>query len=134
MEQLNSILAEYIKRLGNDYKTAINTGNATPELSFRPALDEFFGKMVFSLYTLDGEGVPELLFDSTERNRYYYAGGFCFANLGSSDWNDSFVTTLKLEDKELIDMTYTTDHADYVQMELTPFSQWVKEGGKQHEQ
>ena len=45
MEQLNSILAEYIKRLGNDYKTAINTGNATPELSFRPALDEFFGKI-----------------------------------------------------------------------------------------
>ena len=110
-------------------------GDGTEELAIGSMVeDEFFGKMVFSLYTLDGEGVPELLFDSTERNRYYYAGGFCFANLGSSDWNDSFVTTLKLEDKELIDMTYTTDPADYVQMELTPFSQWVKEGGKQHEQ
>lgn len=45
MEQLNNILAEYIKRLGNDYKTAITTGNATPELSFRPALDDFLVKL-----------------------------------------------------------------------------------------
>ena len=102
-------------------------GDGTEELAIGSMVeDEFFGKMIFSLYTLDGDGVPQLLFDSTERNRYYYAGGFRFANLGSSDWNDSFVTTLKLEDKELIDMTYTTDPADYVQMELTPFSQWVK--------
>lgn len=102
-------------------------GDGTEELAIGSmAEDEFFGKMVFSLYTLNSDGVPELLFDSTERNRYYYAGGFHFANLGSSDWNESFVTTLKLEDKEMIDMTYTTDPADYVQMELTPFSQWVK--------
>ena len=45
MEQLNNILAEYIKRLGNDYKTAIATGDATPELSFRPALDDFLVQM-----------------------------------------------------------------------------------------
>lgn len=45
MEQLNKILAEYIKRLGNDYKTTIVTGNATPELSFRPALDDFLVQM-----------------------------------------------------------------------------------------
>lgn len=86
--------------------------------------DEFFGKMIFSLYTLDGSGVPQLLIDSTERNRYYYAGDIKFANLGSSDWNASFVTTLKLENKELIDMTYTTNPTDYVQMELTSFSRW----------
>ena len=45
MEQLNKILAEYVKRLGNDYETAIATGNATPELSFRPALDDFLVQM-----------------------------------------------------------------------------------------
>lgn len=45
MEQLNNILVEYIKRLGNDYKIAIATGNATPELSFRPALDDFLVQM-----------------------------------------------------------------------------------------
>ena len=33
---------------------------------------------------------------------------------------------LKLEEGEMIDMTYTTAPADYVQLELTPFSQWVK--------
>lgn len=90
------------------------------------AADDFFGKMIFSLYTLDEGGVPFLLFDGTERNRYYYAGGAHFANLGSAGWNESFVTTLKLEDKEMIDMTYTTEPADYVQMELTAFSQWVQ--------
>ena len=87
--------------------------------------DEFFGKLIFSLYTLDSDGAPQLLIDSTERNRYYYAGGNLFANLGSSDWNESFVTTLKLEEGELIDMTYTTEPGDYVQMELTPMAQWV---------
>ena len=86
--------------------------------------DEFYGKLIFSLYTLDEKGVPQLLFDSTERNRYYYAGSF--ANLGSSGWNSSFVTTLKLEGHEMIDMTYTTDPADYVQMELTPLAQWTE--------
>lgn len=86
--------------------------------------DLFFGKLIFSLYTMR-DGVPLLLFDSTERCRYYYAGGRNFANLGSAGWNESFVTTLKLEDGELIDMTYTTDPGDYVQMALTPISQWV---------
>ena len=88
--------------------------------------DEFYGKLIFSLYTLDEKGVPQLLFDSTERNRYYYAGSFCFANLGSSGWNSSFVTSLKLEGHEMIDMTYTTNPADYVQMELTPLAQWTE--------
>lgn len=86
--------------------------------------DAFYGKLIFCLYTLDDAGNPLLLLDSTERNRYYYAGDIRFANLGSSGWNESFVTTLKLERRELVDMTYTTDPADYVQMELTPFSQW----------
>lgn len=90
------------------------------------AEDDFFGKMIFSLYTLDNTGVPMLLFESSERNRYYYAGGIKFANLGSSGWDESFVTTLKLEEREMIDMTYTTEVKDYVQMELTPFAQWVK--------
>ena len=102
-------------------------GDGTDELAIGSmAEDEFFGKIIFSLYTLDENGVPMLVFDSTERNRYYYAGGICFANLGSSGWNESFTTTLKLEDKEMIDMTYTTDPADYVQMNITPFSEWVK--------
>lgn len=99
------------------------------ELAIGPRKDdEFFGKMIFSLYALDDSGAPMLVFDGTERNRYYYAGGCKFANLGSSAWNDSFVTTLNLQDQEMIDMTYTTDPAAYVQMELTPLSQWTQSG------
>lgn len=100
-------------------------GDGTEELVIGSRKEDmFFGKMIFSLYTLNSDGTPQLLFDSTERNRYYYVGGFHFANLGSSDWNDSFVTTLKMEGREMIDMTFTTAPGDYVQMELTPFSQW----------
>ena len=88
--------------------------------------DEFYEKMVFSLYTMDENGVNKLVFDGTERNRYYYAGENRFANLGSSAFNDSFETTVKLEEGEMIDMTYTTAPESYVQPELTPFSQWVK--------
>ena len=72
----------------------------------------------------DSETVP--IFSSIERDRYYYAGGARFANIGSSGADSSCVTTLKLEGEGLVDMTYTTDPADYVQMELTPLAQWTE--------
>ena len=109
------------------YAIADIDGDGVPELLIGSIHgDEFYDKMIFSLYTLDENGVNKLVFDGTERNRYYYAGENRFANLGSSAFNDSFETTVKLEDGEMIDMTYTTAPADYVQLELTPFSQWVK--------
>lgn len=102
-------------------------GDGVQELLIGPIkADEFFDNMIFSLYTLDENGVNKLVFDGTERNRYYYAGENRFANQGSSAYNDSFDTTVKLEEGEMIDMTYTTAPEDYVQLELTPFSQWVK--------
>lgn len=54
--------------------------------------------------------------------------GICvrFADIGSSGADSSYVTTLKLEGEDLVDMTYTTDPADYVQMELTPLAQWTE--------
>lgn len=33
---------------------------------------------------------------------------------------DSFVTTLKLEGEGLVDISFTTDPAEYFQMELVP--------------
>ena len=99
-------------------------GDGIPELAIGTRSgDEFYGKLIFAFYTQDENGTAVQLFSSTERNRFYYAGGFRFANIGSSAWDDSFVTTMKLERKEMIDMTFTTDPADYVQMELTPFLQ-----------
>lgn len=41
MERLNTILSDYVKTLGKDFQTAVETGNSTPELSYRPALDDF---------------------------------------------------------------------------------------------
>lgn len=88
--------------------------------------DEYFGKMIFALYTLDQDGAASLLFESGEKNRYYYVGENRFANLGQFSADEYFETTLKLEDSEMIDMTYTTQPADYVQMDLTPFSKWPR--------
>ena len=87
--------------------------------------DDFYGKLIFVLYTVD-DGQPVQIFSSIERNRYYYAGSTRFANIGSSGADSSYVTTLKLEGGGLVDMTYTTDPADYVQMELTPLAQWTE--------
>ena len=116
---------EPLENLG--YAIADIDGDGVPELLIGTIkADEFYDKMIFSLYTLDENGVNKLVFDGTERNRYYYAGENRFANLGSSAFNESFETTVKLEEGEMIDMTYTTAPADYVQPELTPFSQWVK--------
>ena len=86
--------------------------------------DDFYGKLIFVLYTVSDNGEPVQIFSSNERDRYYYAGGVRFANLGSSSLDDSYVTTLKLEGEGLVDMTFTTDPKDYVQMELTPLAQW----------
>ena len=80
--------------------------------------DEFYGKLIFVLYTVDDDGEPVQIFSSIERDRYYYAGGIRFANIGSSGADNSYVTTLKLEGEGLVDMTFTTDPAEYVQMEL----------------
>lgn len=88
--------------------------------------DSFYGKMIFALYTLDDKGVHQLAFDSSERNRYYYAGENRFANVGVGAFDEKFETTVKFEDGEMIDMTYITDLADYVQAELIPFSEWIK--------
>lgn len=96
-------------------------GNGTPELIIGTnCADVFYEKMVFLLYTVGENGEPVQLFSNIERNRYYFAGGSRFANLGSSSADSSFATTWKLEGEELLDMTCTTDPKDYVQMALTP--------------
>lgn len=96
-------------------------GNGTPELIIGTnCADVFYEKMVFLLYTVGENGEPVQLFSSIERNRYYFAGGSRFANLGSSSADSSFATTWKLDGEELVDMTCTTDPKDYVQMALTP--------------
>lgn len=94
--------------------------NGIPELAIGTLSgDEFYGKLLFVLYTLDKDGQPMQLFSSIERDRFYYAGGSRFANIGFSDLGSSFVTTLKLQEEGLVDMTFTTDPTAYVQMELT---------------
>lgn len=99
-------------------------GNGVPELVIASSTaDEFYGKMVLDVYTLDGTGELVQIINGTERNRYYYAGENRFANLGSSSWSDSIETTVKLEDGELIDMTFTTVPEDYEQLPLTLFGQ-----------
>lgn len=95
--------------------------NGTPELAVGTISgDDFYWKLVFALYTVNKDGEAVSIFSSIERDRYYYAGGNRFANLGSSSAADSFVTTLKLEGEGLVDMTFTTDPGEYIQMELVP--------------
>ena len=81
MEQLNDIISEYIVNLSNDYQTAVTTGNATPELSFRPALDGFFvnvmkifGKdiqRIFEPRTQGKYGRPDWMFSNAKTMGIY---------------------------------------------------------------
>jgi len=51
-------------------------GDGTPEFAIGTLSgDEFYGKLIFALYTQDESGNAVQLFGSTERNCYYYAGG-----------------------------------------------------------
>ena len=93
--------------------------NGTPEfiIGTIPG-DDFYGKLILALYTVDKDGEPVRILSSIERDRYYYAGGVRFANIGSSGAGSSFATTWRLEGEALVDMAFTTDPAEYVQMEL----------------
>ncbi|MGN1031647.1 MAG: hypothetical protein ACI4PQ_08600 [Butyricicoccaceae bacterium] len=104
-------------------------GDGTEELLIGSKVeDDFFGKMIFSLYTLDTarDNAPMLVFDSSERDRYYYAGENRFAHLGANSAEDSFNTTARFENGKILDQTGPIASEDYVQAELTPFSEWVQ--------
>lgn len=81
MEQLNNIISVYLARLYEYYQTAISTGNATPELSFRPALDGFFEdvktfygkdiKQIFEPRTQGKYGRPDWMFSNAKTMGIY---------------------------------------------------------------
>ena len=99
-------------------------GNGTAELligTTAKVTDEFYGKMIFDLYGLDGNGGTVQIFTSGERDRYYYAGSNLFANQGSSGAADSIDTTLSLSNGALSDLGYATEASSYQQLELLQF-------------
>jgi len=80
--------------------------------------DDFYGKLVFELYTLDDAGNPIRVFQSSERDRYYYAGDAQFANVGSSSAADSIDLTEEFRHGVLIDLNTQTAPSSYCQLEL----------------
>ncbi|MCI2046858.1 MAG: hypothetical protein LKJ90_03990 [Faecalibacterium sp.] len=103
-------------------------GNGTDELAIGTTAnvtDDFYGKLIFDLYTLEPDGSRVQVLSSTARNRYYYAGEQLFVDLGSSSADDSTNATMRYEGKGLTDTNTITDPANYVQMDLIPLSQWT---------
>ena len=78
--------------------------------------DEFYGKMIFALYTLDQQGNPKAVFISEARDRYYYEGGSMFAHIGSSSASDSLNTTMEYKNGKMVDTGKTANPSLYVQM------------------
>lgn len=106
-------------------------GNGTAELligTTASVTDEFFGKMIFDLYGLDGNGNTVQIFRSGERDRYYYAGSNLFVNQGSSGAADSIDTTVSLNNGELTDLGYVTEASAYQQIELQQFERMQTDG------
>lgn len=123
LEQRNlcAMIADCRSRLG--YAIADLDGNGISEfiVGTIPATDNaFFDQMILELYSVDDAGSCIHIFSGGERNRYYYAGGSRFANVGANSAFDSIDTTLCLEGIELSDTGIVTDSKDYVQMELFP--------------
>ena len=81
--------------------------------------DDYYGKLIFDVYTLNEKGTPIKILTSSDRNRYYYVGENKFANLGSNSAGDAVDTTVKMENGKLIDMNHTTAPTDYVQLQLS---------------
>lgn len=100
-------------------------GNGTPELvigTTENIADEFYGKMIFDLYSMDETGSLTKILNSSERNRYYYAGESLFANVGANSASDSIDTTVQLENGTLADLGTVTEPSAYQQMALTQIS------------
>ena len=93
--------------------------------------DDFYGKLVFELYTLDGNSNVVKVFSSSERDRYYYAGDNLFANLGSSGAAESIDTTVKFANGAMLDLGSATEPSAYRQMELAEFSHQQDVAGEQ---
>ncbi len=100
-------------------------GDGLPELligASEAVTDEFFGKLVLELWTVDSDGAVRKVFSSMNRDRYYYAGENLFANLASSSASESTDTTWRLAGGEFVDLGDVTAPEDYVQPELTDFA------------
>ena len=100
-------------------------GDGTPELAVAATeeiTDDFYGYLVFDLYTLDGNGAPVQIFSSRARERYYYVGGGCFAYIGADSASESAARTVKLAGMALETLQQTADAEQYVQLDLTRFS------------
>ncbi len=83
--------------------------------------DDYYGKLVLDVYSVDDNGEAVHALSSGDRNRYYYAGSNLFANIGSEAASVDVNTTLKLQGGELIDTTTITEPADYQQIKLNLF-------------
>ena len=102
--------------------------NGTDELvigTTASVTDDFYGKVIFDLYTLGQDDARTQVLSSSARNRYFYAGGQLFVDLGSSSADDSTNATMRYEGMELTDIGKVTAPADYVQMDLIPLRQWT---------
>lgn len=120
-KDLCAMIADCRSRLG--YAIADLDGNGVNEfiVGTIPATDNaFFDKMILDLYSVDEDGNCIHIFSGRERNRYFYAGGSRFANVGANSAFDSIDTTLALKGVVLSDTRTVTDSKDYVQMELFP--------------
>ena len=81
--------------------------------------DDYYGKLIFDVYTLNKNGSPIKVLTSTDRNRYYYAGENKFANIGSNSAGDAIETTVKMANGKLTDTGSTTASTSYKQLQLT---------------
>ncbi len=81
MEQLRNIIIDYFGRLKKDYDNAVTTENATPELSFRPALNEllvdlakYYDKNIVPIFEPRSQGKygrPDWMFSNSETMGVY---------------------------------------------------------------
>ena len=102
-------------------------GDGTDELMIGAITENpFLDKIIYDLYTISGDGTAVKVFESAERDRYYYAGKDLFAHIGSSGAADSFESTEQYARAEMADLNYVTDEADYVQAELIALSEYGK--------
>lgn len=79
--------------------------------------DDFYNSLIFDLYTLkDNQSVN--IFNSSERNRYYYIGTNKFINHASSSATETSNTLYEYKNGELIKLNENTDSVKKIELNL----------------
>ena len=122
-DEKNELYGEYMLALdaqnfGYALKDIDNNGMPELLMATDDTENDFYHCLVVAMYRTTEDGA-ELVFESGERDRWYYVGDNLFAHVGSSSATDSFDTLCAYEGGQMVDLGFSVEPETYEQLAVT---------------